>query len=429
MAFVEAGSVQRLILLDDIQKMESLKEGGRFGTATRRQLHLRSMLVTFEIAIALILLVGAGLFLRSLSNLERVDTGFDSKGMMTGIVSLPPPVYREPERQHTFHRAVLDRLGSVPGVTHAATGMPIPFVGDAGGAFVSEGRAVQPGEPAAQGRVRMISPDYFATLGIPLLRGRTFTDQDTAKTEPVVIIDENLARQYWPNEDPIGKRIRRTMTNAPWTTIVGIARHVTQSDLAADSGKGVHYYPVYQNSQAWTFAVLARTTLDPGQLSNAIRDAVRSADPAQSVYELRTMEDRVLGSLGSRRFAVQLLVVFAGVAIFMAGIGLYGVISYIVAQRTHEIGIRMALGAPVNRILALIIRDALRMTLIGIALGSVGALILARLVASQLFHVRTFDPATFGLMAVVVSIAALLACLIPARRATTVDPLEACRYE
>jgi predicted permease len=276
------------------QDLEALKEGGRFGTGSRMQLRFRSILVTLEIALALVLLVGVGLFLRSLSNLQRVDTGFDPKGVMTGMVALPPVLSRDVERRVAFHRAVVERLATVPGVSHAATGFPIPFVGDSGGAFAIEGVVNAPDQPAPGGRVRVISPDYFATLGIPLLRGRPFTDADTTTTEPVVVIDESLARQYWPNEDPIGKRIRRTLPNAPWTTIVGIVRHVKHSELGADSDRGVHYYPIFQGAQEGTaYAVLVRTSLEPTQLSNAIREAVRAVDPLQPVFDLRTMEDRV----------------------------------------------------------------------------------------------------------------------------------------
>jgi putative ABC transport system permease protein len=276
----------------------------------------------------------------------------------------------------------------------------------------------------------VVSPGYFSTMGIPLVRGRTFADQDTANGQPVVIIDENLARQYWPNEDPIGKRIRRTFANAPWTTIVGIVRHVKQSELATDSGRGVHYYPVYQAPQGVTyFSVLVKTALEPASLSSAIREAVRAADPAQPVFDLQTMNDRIRASLGSRRFAVDLMVIFAGIAIFMAAIGLYGVISYLVTQRTHEIGIRMALGAHSRQILAMVVGQGMRMAVVGIIFGSVGAVILARMLSSQLFQVSSFDPLTFGLMALMVVAVAFLACLMPARRATAVDPLDACRHE
>ena len=412
------------------QKLDALKEGGRVGTATRRQLRLRSLLVTTEIALALMLLVGAGLFLRSLSRLQQVDTGFETRGVMTGMVSLPPLLYRErPEKLRNFHHAVLERLANATGVTSAATGTPIPFAGESGGAFAIEGVTGQTDQAVPQGRVQAVSPDYFATLGIPMVRGRNFTDQDSAASEPVAVIDENLARQYWPNQDPLGKRIRRTFSNAQWTTIVGIVRHVRHTELASDTGRGVHYYPVYQTPQATTFAVLVKTTLDPTALSNAMRGAVREADPSQAIYDLRTMEDRVLGSLGTQRFAMNLMVLFAAVAIFMAAIGLYGVISYAVTQRTHEIGIRMALGAPANQILALVVRKGMQMALAGIGLGMIGAFFLARLLSSQLFEVSSFDLPTFGLMAAMVLAVAFLACILPARRATTVDPLDACRHE
>jgi putative ABC transport system permease protein len=266
-------------------------------------------------------------------------------------------------------------------------------------------------------------------LRIPLLKGRAFSEQDTANSEPVAVIDENLARQYWPNEDPLGKRIRRTNANAPWARIVGIVSHVKHSELASDSATGVHYYPMYQATQSAVYAVLARTTLPPSQAANIIREAVRTADPAQSVFDLRPMEDRVLDSVASRRFAVQLLVVFAVLGGFMAAIGLYGVMSYVVTQRTQEIGIRIALGAHAGEILALVLRHGMRITLAGIALGSAGAFALARVLSRQLFQVHSFDPATFGIMAIVAALIALLACIIPARHATAIDPLDACRYE
>ncbi len=411
------------------QNMESLKEGGRTGTLTRTPLRLRSLLGAFEMPLALLLLVRPGLFLRSLAQLQKVETGFQPGGVMTGIVALPPLLYRDIEKQRAFHRTVIEQLAGVAGVKAVATGISTPFIGGSGGAFVIEDAPPQSGAPSPQGRTQIVSPGYFSTMGIPLVRGRTFTNQDTVTAEPVVVIDENLARKYWPNEDPIGKRIRRTLANAPWTTIVGIVRHVKQSELASDSETGAHYYPVYQAQGLTDFAVLVKTTLEPVQLSNAIREAVRAADPAQPVFDLQTMDERILASLGTRRFALNLMIIFAGVAIFMAAIGLYGVISYLVAQRTHEIGIRMALGARGTQILAMVVGQGMRLAIAGIIGGAVGATILARVLSSQLFQVSSFDPLTFGLMAGMVVVVALVACILPARRATTVDPLDACRYE
>jgi predicted permease len=414
--------------LSRMEKRESLKEGGRSGTATRGQLRLRSLLVTMEIALALVLLVGAGLFLRSLKHLEEVDTGFEARGVMTGIVALPQAQYREPEKQIAFYRAAVERLANIPGVSRAAAGIPVPFLGDSGGAFNIEGVVLRPGDPVPHGSVRWVSPEYFSVLRIPLKRGRTFTDQDTVGGEPVVIIDENLAQTYWPNQDPIGKRLRQTIANAQWSTIVGVVGHVKHSELASDADKGAYYVPLYQRPLP-TSAVLVKTTLEPTELTRAIREAVRFVDPAQPVFEMRTMEERVLASLGSRRFAVSLMTIFSGIALFMAALGLYGVISYSVTQRTHEIGIRMALGAERTEILALVVRQGIRMALTGVALGVLFAFVLARMLSSQLFQVSAFDPVTFGLMAVMLVMVALLASFIPARRATRVNPLEACRYE
>ena len=409
-------------------RLESLKEGGRGGTASRSQIRLRSALVVLEVAIALVLLVGSGLFLRSLIRLQEVDTGFESDGVMTGIVTLPLSQYREPEKQIGFYRAAVERLEHLPGVTSAAAAIPIPFLGDSGGSFNIEGTNLAPGEPVPHGSIRWVTPGYFSSLQIPLKRGRTFSEQDTTISQPVVVIDENLAQQYWPNKDPIGQRLRRTMTNAPWLTIIGVVGHVRHSELAADSGKGVYYIPIFQQPPP-TAALVVKTTLEPTQLSNSIREAVRSIDPAQAVFELKTMNERVLATLGSRRFAVNLLTLFASIAVLMAALGLYGVISYTVTHRTHEIGIRMALGAYRSEVLVLVIKQGMRIALAGIVVGVVAAFLLARVLSNQLYQISSIDPMTFGLTALMLLFVALLASFIPARRATRVDPYEACRYE
>jgi predicted permease len=406
----------------------ALKEGGRSGTGGRAKQRTRSLLVIGEVALALVLLVGAGLFLRSLSRLQQAGTGFDSRGVLTGMVSLPESRYKEPEKRVAFYRAVTERLMSTPGVTAAAAAIPIPFSdSESSASFSIEGRSVAPGDPGPHGDMRYVSPGYFRTLGIPQRSGRVFTSLDRTGGQPVAIIDENLARQYWPNEDPLGKHIRRG-SSAPWSAIVGITGHVKHSDIAGDTGKGVVYYPIFQIPPPYTsFAV--KTTADPAGLAEAMRGAVRSIDPSLPLHHMKTMQDMVSASLAPRRFVVLVLGFFAVAALLMAVIGLYGVISYSVAQRTQEIGIRVALGAQRREVLALITAQGLRLGVLGVVAGLVVAFLLSGVVSSQLFEVSAFDPLTLALTAAVLVAAALLASYIPARRAAKVDPTIALRYE
>ncbi len=406
---------------------ESLKEGARTGTAGRARQRLRSALVVGELALALVLLVGAGLFLRSLTRLQEVTTGFQPHGVMSGMVSLPQSRYEKDEVKASFYRDVLEKLAALPSVKSAAAVMPLPFSGSNWSAsFGIEGRQEAPGDPGPHGDVRYVSPGYFATLGIPLLRGRAFTEQDRAGTEPVALVDEALARQYWPHEDPVGKRLRRG-ARAPWATIIGVVGHVRHSELAGDS-KGVYYFPIYQ-LPAPMAALLVRTSAAPSSVATAMREAVRGVDPAQPLYDLKSMEVRVADSLGARRFAVTLLGIFAGLAVILAAIGIYGIISYAVTQRTQEIGIRMALGAQRGQVLRLVINQGLRLCVAGVLLGLGAAAALSRVVESQLFQVSEFDPLTFGGMAAALVLIAFLASYIPARRATRIDPITALRYE
>jgi len=268
-------------------------------------------------------------------------------------------------------------------------------------------------------------------MEIPLRKGRYFTDADRKDSQPVAIIDENLARQYWPNEDPIGKRIRNGQ-QGPWAVIVGMVAHVKHTQLAADSAKGVYYYPIYQrldkNSSRTAFLV-ARGHGNTAATSEAIRRAVGSVDPRQAVFDIKTMEQRIALALGPQQFAVSLLTAFAGAALLLAALGLYGVISYNVTQRTRELGIRAALGASRLQILGMVIRQGMQLVALGALIGFFAAAALARLLSAQLFHVSAFDPATFVWTALVLAAVALLAAYIPAYRATRVDPMTALRYE
>jgi predicted permease len=414
--------------VSSIGRYESLKEGGHTGSAGRGRQRLRSVLVVGELAVALVLLVCSGLFIKSLSRTQEVDTGFKPRGVMSAALALSETQYNNEDKQAVFYHSVLDRLGGISGVSAAGAAMPMPFSSlDWSASFGIEGRPGGPGDPGPHGNVRYVTPGYFSALGIPLREGRYFTDQDRKGTEPVVVIDENLARQYWPNEHPVGKRMRRG-SRATWATIVGVVGHVKHSALIGDSDKGVYYYPIFQSPVPQAFLV-AKTSGNALDLASAIREAVRSVDTNQPVHDLASMDQLISKSLGPRRFAVQLLGFFAAVAVLMAALGLYGVISYAVTQRTQEIGIRMALGAERKQVLGLIIGHAFRLGLAGVVAGLLLSLVVAWLLASQFFHVSAFDPATFALMALGLMLVTLAASYGPGRRATQVDPMVALRYE
>jgi predicted permease len=407
---------------------EQLKGSGRSATGGRGRQRLRAALVVAETALALVLLVGAGLLLRSVARLQDVYPGFEPRGVMTATLSLPEGQYDTAEKRIAFYRALTDQLATVPGVTTAAAGAPLPFSGSgASASFSIEGRPSGPGDPGPHGNLRAVTPGYFKALGIPLKSGRLFVPQDRSDTEPVVIIDQNLARQYWPNENPVGKHMRRG-SNAPWSTIVGVVGHVSHSDLASDTGKGTYYYCLFQFPIPWT-SIVVKAKRDPSGLGTAIRDAVLAVDPTQALRDVKSMEDLVSGSLAPRRFVARLLAFFAVVAVFMAALGLYGVISYSVVQRTQEIGIRMALGARAGSVLRMVVGRGLVLSGTGVAVGLIASMMCSRLLASQLYQVSPFDPATFGSMVIALLAAALLAAYVPARRAMKVDPLKALRYE
>lgn len=412
-----------------VRHFDALKEGGRSGAAGARQHRLRAFLVAGEVAMALVLLVGAGLFLKSLARIQQVAPGFDPHGVITAALSLPANQYPDDEKRIAFYRNVTDRLANLPGVASAAVTYPLPFSGSGGSSsFDIEGRVESPGDPGPHSDLQVVTPAYFSTMKIPVREGRVFTDQDREGMDSVVVIDQNLASQYWPNQDPVGKRLRRG-SRAKWSTIIGVVGHVDRNALVGESGKGVCIYPLYQLASIPAAYLIARTTVDPVSLATPLREAVRSIDPNQPVYDLTPLDQLVATSLGPRRFAVTLLGFFAAMALLMASLGLYGVVSYSVTQRTQEFGIRMALGAQSAQVLALVIKEGMKLVAAGVLLGLAVALGVARLLSSQLYGVGVFDPVTFGLMALALLVIALFACFIPARRATRVDPMVALRYE
>jgi len=411
-----------------VNQFEQLKEGGRANSAGRARQQLRSSLVIAEVALALVLLVGAGLFLRSLAALEDVNPGFQSAGVITAGLSLPHQRYDTDAKQLAFYQAVLDNLATTPGVAAVAAGVPLPFSGNAGSAsFDIDGRPSPPGDPGPHGDIGAVSADYFAALKIPIRQGRVFTALDRAGAQPVAVIDDVLARQYWPGQSPVGQHLRRG-NSAPWATVVGVVAHVKHSDLAGEDIKGKYYFPLFQMPVPFMSFVM-RAPSDPGRLATAMRDAVRSVDPTQPVSQIRLMTSMVNNSLAPRRFVVTVLGVFATMALAMALIGLYGVISYAVTQRTQELGVRMALGAQPAEILRLVLGQGMKLAGIGVAAGLLISLAMSRVLRGELFHVSAVDPLTFALMAAALIAAALLASYIPARRATRVDPMVALRYE
>jgi macrolide transport system ATP-binding/permease protein len=407
---------------------EHIKAAGRSGTGARGRQRLRAGLVVAETALAMMLLVGAGLLIRSLGHLQEVSPGFDPRGVVVGGVALPERRYKTPEQRTAFYKALVDRLRATSGVEAAGAGAPLPFTGgDSSASFSIEGQTLAPGEPGPHGRSRTVSPEYFAAMRIPLRRGRVFTDDDRLGTDRVAVIDENLARHYWPGQDPLGKRMR-SGSSAPWVTIVGVVGHVLHTSLAGETDKGTYYQCLYQRPLAGTWLVVR---MRPGvALSPAvINDAASALDPMLPVQRAGTMAERLGESLGPRRFVVWLLVFFAAVALFMAALGLYGVVSYSVTQRTQEIGVRMALGADRRAVIGLVLRQGGVLSLVGVVVGAGGSAAVNRLLASQLYGVGPFDPVTFSAIVVVLVVTGLAATYVPAHTASRIDPLAALRYE
>jgi len=386
------------------------------------------------------LLAGTGLLLKSLARIGEVNPGFQPRGVMTAALALPQSQYSSQQKQSAFFNSVLDRLSHTSGVTSSGAGFPLPFSGgNSSATFQIEGRPTAPGSPGPHGDNRIVTGGYFTALGIPLLKGRIFNDADRVGSEPVAVIDENLAVQYWPNQDPIGQKIRNgaPIATNPWVTIVGVVGHIRFNRLAGEesssggtqsSAKGAYYFSLYQQKAPYGF-LIAKTSGDPTVLAGYIREAVRNVDANQPVHDLRTMDSLIADSLGPQRFATTLLAAFAGLAILLAAVGLYGLMSYSVAQRTGEIGIRVALGAQRGEVLSMVLREGAKLAVAGIMAGVVIGLVLTRMMESLLYGVSAADPLSFTGAAVFLVMVALVACYLPARRAMKVDPMVALRYE
>jgi putative ABC transport system permease protein len=414
----------------DVQS--ELKEGGRSSGGGVAQNRLRGALAVAEISLALVLLIGAGLMMKSLYRLLEVDPGFRPERVLTMGMDLRAQQYSEDPAVLNFWQQLIDRVSALPGVQSAAVGTVIPLTDSHSRSDVTiEGMALPTPGNFPHPDVHIVSPGYITALGIPLLRGRTFTDQDNEKAPLAGMINAMVARRFFPNEDPIGKRFmfgHPSAANPPkWYTVVGVVSDTRLYGLANPARLEV-YVPFRQNPRN-SMALVVKSGADPASLTSAIRDAVQSIDKDQPVFAVSTMQELVSNSVATRRMTLVLLGLFSGLALVLGAIGIYGVISYSVAQRTHEIGIRMALGAPRADVFRLVVGEGLKLAGAGITIGIAAAFGLARLLSSLLYGISATDFETFLGVAVLLALVALVACYVPARRAMRVDPTVALRYE
>jgi predicted permease len=406
----------------------ALKEGGKTSTtgAGRR---LRNLLVVAEVALALMLVIGAGLLIKSFWRRQQVDPGFKAQNVLSLQVAPPSAAYKDNSRKRVFYRQVIERIAALPGVSAVGGIHLLPMGGSNWNPDIRvEDHPLPDGEELPSVDWRLITPGYFQAMRIPLIKGRFFTEADHEKTASVAIINETLARAYWPNEDPIGKRIRSGFEGKEWVPIVGVVGDVKEQSL--DTPTHLEMYRPYEQSPFMPFMTLmVRTDADPAALAAVIRNEVWAIDKDVPLADIQPLAQVVSESISRPRSTMLLLAVFAGVALLLGSIGIYGVIAYAVAQRTQEIGIRMALGASSRDVLRMVIGQGMRLILAGVALGIGGALAATRALESLLFGVSATDALTFAVVALLLALVALLACWIPARRAAKVDPMVALRYE
>ena len=429
----------------DVDVHETLKESGR-GTSGRQW--LRSSLVVVEVATTLVLLIGAGLLIRSFYLLQKVNPGFSHEHLTSFSVSLPQKKYATEETRGSFYNRLLENIRALPGVesTAAASGLPL---GNNGWqtSFVIDGRPTPPRDQTPLMEACLVTPDYFKAMNIPVLRGRVFNDRDDrshlagrdlSKLTEVeregaginsVVIDEEFAKRYWPNEDPVGKRIRMGADpKAPVAEVLGVVGRVKMESLNQNSDR-VQGYFAFNQVPLGGMTVVIKGASDANQLISSIRGAVRELDPNQPIYSVRTMDEIRAESVAPERLNLTLLSLFAGIALVLAIVGIYGVMSYSVTQRTHEIGIRMAVGARPLDVFKMILGHGMKLALIGVGIGLVGAFLLTRLMATMLFGVQPTDATTYGAISILLIVIALLACYLPGRRATKVEPTISLRYE
>ena len=429
----------------DVDVHETLKETGR-GVSGRQW--LRSSLVVVEVATTLVLLIAAGLMIRSFYLLQKVNPGFSDEHLTSFSVSLPQKKYETQEQQASFYNRLLENIRALPGVESAAAASGLPL-GNNGWqtSFVIDGQPVPPREQIPLMEACLVTPDYFKAMNIPVLRGRVFTDRDDRshlagrdlsklnENERAIaglnsiVIDEEFAKRYWPNEDPVGKRVRLgTENDAPKLEVLGVVGRVKMESLNQNSDRVQGYFPFNQTPDNG-MTVLIKGASDPNQLISSVRGAIREIDPDQPIYSVRTMNEIRAESVATERLNLTLLSLFAGIALVLAIVGIYGVMSYSVTQRTHEIGIRMAIGARPRDVFKMVLGQGMKLALIGVAVGLGIAFALTRLMETMLFGVEPTDKLTFAAISVMLITVALLACYLPGRRATKVEPTISLRYE
>ena len=406
---------------------EMLKDSGRRGSESGTHNWVGSLLIVSEIALSFVLLAGAGLLIKSFLNLREINPGFNSDNVLAMRLTLPPGKYARGEPRAQIYKQLVDNVKATPGVQAAGVVLSVPLGGDTFNVWrgvIAEGRQ-RSLEEQINSQYLPITPDYFQAVQIPLKAGRFFTDQDNSQSTNVVIINEKMARQLWPNENPIGRRFTIWRDEDVAREVVGVVGETKQS---LDKEPGNQMYVPYAQDATWgSMSLVVRTTGEPTALASSVREGIRGADKAVVAYNVRTLNDVVSDSAAPRRVPMMLLSAFAGVAMLLAMLGIYGVTSYYVTQRTHEIGVRMALGAQLADVIRLVLQRAMLLVLIGIGIGIAGAFAVTRYLTTLLFGVKPVDVITFAGVAVVLAAVVFVACLIPARRAAKIDPLEALR--
>jgi putative ABC transport system permease protein len=406
----------------------TLKEGGRSGGEGAKWNRVRGAFVVAQVALSMLLLAGGGLLIRSFGALLRVNPGFNPENLLTLEYRLPRNKYQHSEAQWNFHRQVVERLRDVPGVKSASLVRGLPFSGNGGDTeIILPDREIPPKGKGPRAMFNTATPTYFETMGIPLIKGRLFSESDQLNTPRVFLINQTMARRFWPDQDPIGEQIKTEATDGAPGVVIGVVGDAKHYLLEEESRPQM--YEAYSQSPGIFSTVVVRTTVEPMSLAEPVRQAVWKVDADQPMWKVRTVESLIDRSVANKRFLMVLMGVFAALALALTVIGLYGVMSYAVNQRAQEIGIRMALGAGARSIQRMVLRQGMILVSIGVAIGLAASWLLTRLIVNQLFGVSATDPLTFGAISSLLTIVALLACLIPARRATKVDPIVALRRE